>query len=305
VNQAKNEDDLTLIKGIGQVRQQWLREHLHVHRFQQLAALDPVEVEKLLSQEKAASSVKEIARWIKEAGELALQAPALPANGNGHDCKSLATFIVDYLTYSSEDGGQQFKTLVTQMDVETDTAISEEWVSLEQRKPCEWMQQRLEEVLASQDIPYGQVPLPEVDDTFESDLPVTRLHVRILGYHLHWPAGSLSMDPPFEQEKLVTLEQASPFNLDIRFVLEGMPDGYSKGLGYHAACHIIPIGSQRETVCLQGDRQRHLKAGQTAGVAYLEALHLPLGNYEVWLSVKPDAADSRPDLVKGPRIMVM
>jgi hypothetical protein len=221
-------------------------------------------------------------------------------NGNGHDCKSLATFIVDYQTYPNDAGKQQFKTLVMQMDVETDTAVSVEWLSLEQYKPCEWMQLRLEETLAN----YGISPLlPAVVPVPESDAPPTP-NTRILAYRICWDSGSLNMELPFGEEKWVMLEQPSAFDLDIHFTVEGMASN-GNGLDYHAACHIIPMGSQRETTCFQGDKQRHLGAGKTTGTAHLQALHLPAGHYEAWLSVKPDAVGSRPDLVKGPRIMVM
>lgn len=228
---------------------------------------------------------------------------AAVANGNGNspDCKSLATFIVDYQAYPGDDGKQQFKTVVTQMDVETDTAVAEEWASLEQRKPCEWIQQRLAEALANQGI--SQPQTAGAADTPPPVLPPANLKARILAYQMRWPSGTLSVDLPFP-EKLVTLAQASTFDLDILFNLEGLPAGHPQGQGYHAACHVIAIGNQRESTCLQGDIQRQLAAGEHGGSAHLAALHLPAGHYETWLSVNPDAAGSRPDLVRGPRVMV-
>lgn len=224
-------------------------------------------------------------------------APSANGNGNGHDCKSLATFIVDYQTYADDAGKQQFKTLVTQMDVETDAALTEEWGSIERRKPCEWMQQRLEEILASQGIGDGLTP--------SETAPVASLNARILAYQIHSPSGSLRVEPPFGQARQMMLAATNNFDLDIEFTLEGLPAAKGKAQGYHAGCHIIPCGSHRETACLQGDRQRQLTAGKNAGTAHLETLQLPAGEYETWLSVTPDAAGSRPDLVKGPSIRVM
>ncbi|UOG92987.1 MAG: hypothetical protein L3K52_04455 [Candidatus Thiothrix sulfatifontis] len=228
----------------------------------------------------------------------ALSAAVPRANGNGYDCKSLATFIVDYQTYVDETDKQRFKTLVTQMDVETDTARTEEWGSIERIKPCEWMQQRLDEILAIQGIENRQTPL--------ETLPAAPLNARILAYQIRSPSGSLRAEPPFIQVQQIMLAASSNFDLDIEFTLEGLSASKDKSLGgYHAGCHVIPCGSYQETMCLQGDRQRQLPVGKNIEIAYLEALQLPAGDYETWLSVTPDAAGSCPDLVKGPSIRVM
>lgn len=233
------------------------------------------------------------------ANSVAPNAATSSTNGNGssHDCKSLATFIVDYQTYTGAADKQQFKTLVTQMDVETDTALAEEWGGIERRKPCEWMQQRLEEILASQGIGNGKIP--------SEALPVAPVNALIIAYQIRSPSDSLRVEAPFEQTQQMMLAASSNFDLGIEFMLEGLPVAKGKAQGYHAGCHIIPSGSHRETVCLQGGKQRQLAAGKNTGTAHLEALQLPAGEYETWLFVTPDAAGSRPDLVKGPHIRVM
>ncbi|EIJ34539.1 hypothetical protein [Thiothrix nivea] len=305
MSDANHADDLTLIKGIGPVRQQWLLEHFNADSFQALAALNPLEVERLLSLEKAAPSLKEITRWIQEAGELASQV-AGNGNGNCHECRSLATFIVDYLTYLDDGGERQFKTLVTQMDVETDSAVSEEWPSLKQHQPCEWMKQRLDAALLSQQIaPHDESPTATDHVQPEPGKLPANLRARILAYEMHWPTGSFQVQSPFSAEKQVTLEAGSHFGLDIRFSLQGLPEGLGQAVGYHAACHVIPVGKHSESACLQGNVLRQLEPGETAGVARMQALSLPAGHYEAWLSVTPDTAGSRPDLAQGPRLMVI
>jgi len=111
-------------------------------------------------------------------------------NKESADSKSLATFIVDYQTHTDAAGQPQFKTLVTQMDVETDTAVTQEWASIERYKPCEWMRQRLQEILANQGISDDPTP------------PLTRLNARIHAYHVH------SLELEFSLE---VLPAAAPF----------------------------------------------------------------------------------------------
>ncbi|OQX01264.1 MAG: hypothetical protein BWK73_46680 [Thiothrix lacustris] len=100
------------------------------------------------------------------------------------DGKSLATFIVDYQTHTDASGQPQFKTLVTQMDVETDAAASQEWGSIERHKPCEWIQQRLQEILADQGINADPPP------------PMTRLNASIHAYHVHALDIEFSLEVP-------------------------------------------------------------------------------------------------------------
>lgn len=61
---------------------------------------------------------------------------------------SVATFIVEYQSRTQADGVQQFKTLVTQMDVDEADSVSEEaWSGLQENAPCSWMGGRLEGIL--------------------------------------------------------------------------------------------------------------------------------------------------------------
>ncbi|UOG92988.1 MAG: hypothetical protein L3K52_04460 [Candidatus Thiothrix sulfatifontis] len=59
--------------------------------------------------------------------------------------ESLGTFIVEYQAQTeTKNEQQQFRTLVTQMDVEKDDeADSNEWSGLEVEAPCGWIGMRL------------------------------------------------------------------------------------------------------------------------------------------------------------------
>ncbi len=70
------------------------------------------------------------------------------ADENGWD--SVATFIVEYQTRTQDQGEHEFKTLVTQMEVEQEASISEqEWSGLQEQAPSEWMGGRLAGILAA------------------------------------------------------------------------------------------------------------------------------------------------------------
>lgn len=62
--------------------------------------------------------------------------------------ESVATFIVEYQTRGGDEGGKEFKTLVTQMDVDDEKGVSEgAWSGLQEEAPCSWMGGRLAGIL--------------------------------------------------------------------------------------------------------------------------------------------------------------
>ena len=74
---GKQCDDLTKIKGIGLVKQQWLRESLNIYTFRDLASLSVDAIESVLKVEWQTLSRQEIKTWIFQAQELAADEPSL------------------------------------------------------------------------------------------------------------------------------------------------------------------------------------------------------------------------------------
>jgi hypothetical protein len=75
---GKKSDDLTRIKGIGLVKQKWLRELFNIHTFQDLTKLSVDEVESRLKTQGYTASKSEIEGWIAQSqaldtAELSLQ----------------------------------------------------------------------------------------------------------------------------------------------------------------------------------------------------------------------------------------
>lgn len=68
---GKKSDDLTRIKGIGLVKQKWLRESFNIHTFQELAKLSVDEVESRLKTKGHTASKSEIEGWIAQSQSLA------------------------------------------------------------------------------------------------------------------------------------------------------------------------------------------------------------------------------------------
>lgn len=71
IENGEQGEDLTRIKGIGPVKQQWLRELLHIHTFRDLSSFSVDEIESRLRTQGHITSKSEIEQWIVQAEKLA------------------------------------------------------------------------------------------------------------------------------------------------------------------------------------------------------------------------------------------
>ncbi|MEZ4714076.1 MAG: hypothetical protein R3A44_43230 [Caldilineaceae bacterium] len=153
-------DDLTKIKGIGPVRQEWLRETFDVCKYQDLAALSPEEIESQLQAEGRAASRNEIKTWITQAQDLAdsarraqmqttrlataaTQRAANPPLGLEKDWRPIASFAVEFQERIVEDAEfqmRQFQTTVHHMEADSDAM----WTGIESERLCKWMLEELD-----------------------------------------------------------------------------------------------------------------------------------------------------------------
>jgi hypothetical protein len=71
IENGEEREDLTRIKGIGLVKQQWLRELLHIQTFRDLSSFSVDEIESKLRTQGHMTSKSEIEQWIVQAEKLA------------------------------------------------------------------------------------------------------------------------------------------------------------------------------------------------------------------------------------------
>lgn len=128
-------DDLSLIKGIGPARQQWLRDVFGVHTFGDLANLTVDEIQSQLKKGQVVSR-SDIASWIEQADQLTgRQKPRKPPENGWHP---IASFVVEY--QKNERMGM-LRTTVHHM--EADKTL--EWPGVEYDEVFQWMVQQLGE----------------------------------------------------------------------------------------------------------------------------------------------------------------
>jgi hypothetical protein len=138
-------DDLRKVKGIGQAREQWLRDTFNVRTFHDLAALSPDEVELRLKAEGQIVSRHTIEKWISEARRLDSEAerPALPTGEKKKPTaregwKPFASFVVEFQERETETGTSR-QTVVHHMEADK----SKTWHGIEYRDISDWIAEQL------------------------------------------------------------------------------------------------------------------------------------------------------------------
>jgi hypothetical protein len=154
MNSKKNEyDDLTVITGIGPARQQWLRESLNVHTYQDLVALSTAQIEAQLKADGQIASRNAIEGWLHQAQEYAASTrTSSPAREDGW--KPVASFVVEFQTREVEGRADELRTAVHHMEEDTGTY----WPGIESRKLSQWMLDQIREKAGLE--PLDQQPTP-------------------------------------------------------------------------------------------------------------------------------------------------
>jgi ribosomal protein L32 len=132
-------DDLTVIKGIGDVTQQWLRDALGVYTYSDLALLSVKEIEARSKADRKIVSRSKIESWVADAQALSDSTTFVdqPEDIESPD-KSLwytvATFVVEF---EKQEGGEEdlFRTKAHHMEAD----VTKMWSNIEWSKLGQWI----------------------------------------------------------------------------------------------------------------------------------------------------------------------
>lgn len=122
-------DDLTVIQGIGEARQNWIRDSFDVRTYADLAALSVDEIAAQLKKDHKLVAAGVIEDWIAQANQLARQA------GEQGKWTVLATFVVVF----EDDGAENHRTMVHHMESDR----TEQWTGSEPHKVGDWISAQL------------------------------------------------------------------------------------------------------------------------------------------------------------------
>lgn len=138
-------DDLTIIKGIGPARQQWLRQSFGVRTYADLAQLQPDQIENKLKADGQIARRKAIEEWVGQARALAanegttavfpLNRPLLAVSASDENWHPFASFVVEI--QAREEEGRAAATRTAVQHIERDTNAI--WPGIEREKLCQWI----------------------------------------------------------------------------------------------------------------------------------------------------------------------
>lgn len=136
-------DDLTRIKGIGEITQQWLRETFGVYTFRDLANVSPVKIENRLKAEGKITTRAKIEEWLAQAKALAeeagqpeiAEAPSAPEQSSW---KTASTFVVMF-EEREIDGQTQYQIKAHHMEADN----SQTWPGVNPAALAEWLVDQL------------------------------------------------------------------------------------------------------------------------------------------------------------------
>lgn len=131
--------DLTIIKGIGPARQQWLRQSFGVRTYDDLARLLPDEIEAMLKADGQIARRRAVEEWVAQAQALSdtyVVRPLLTLPADEYaDWHPFASFVVEI--QAREEDGRTAATRTAVQHIERDTNAT--WPGIEREKLCNWI----------------------------------------------------------------------------------------------------------------------------------------------------------------------
>lgn len=295
-------DDLTRIRGIGPVKQQWLRTSLNICTFRDLASLSADEIELQLRADGQTTSHSAIANWIAQARELAENSPEGESDESmtstteavhppdESQWQSFGAFQVEFQSRQIPGKPEERRTVVRHLDTEQ----SRIWHGIETEQFQSWM---LEQISARTDS-------TEVEGTAVMPVLVETEQLRVLQPpQTGIPIIVKSSEQPFSD----FLRGNEPFSLDIAFRVAGLAGAaISKQPITYRAQFYSRNRATSEVIHLGDTVPKLLNSGQAHYTTTLADATLAPGMYRLQVLVKLQGAPAiAPGLFEVPLLQVI
>jgi hypothetical protein len=313
--QRKQLDDLTVIKGIGPTRQEWLRKSFDIHTYDDLAALSPDELEAQLKADGRIASRSELEAWLTQAQHLARQTmnPELADQpttttlsvtettlvDTTNHWQAFASYVVEFQTRTVEDAALapiEYRTVVHHMEAD----IGKTWPGINTTDLCAWM-------LAQVSAPLEEEPMAAPASTILNPTPtplrmaisyvrlmqLPDVAVKILSNEAnrHFPGG---------------IQSSMPFMLEVAFALagQGAADMVNHPPLYSAQFHLRDLNTGVSTH-LGDSPPAPLPAGKELYTARLANVTLAPGLYRLRAIVSLHSKPPMIDYIEVPMLQVV
>lgn len=311
--QRKQLDDLTVIKGIGPTRQEWLRKSFDIRTYDDLAALSPDELETQLKAEGRIAARAELEGWLLQAQRLANQAtapsPALlsrphslgmnnPLVDSVNHWQAFASYVVEFQMRTAEAAQSmpEYRTVVHHMEAD----IGQTWPGINTTDLCEW-------ILAQADPAAPEAPLvaPQAVTTVEVETPL-RLAINQLRL-IQQPdvAVKLSIN---EAHRTFPggIKSSEPLALEVDFILSGqaVPELINRQTQYNAQFHLRNLATGT-SIHLGDSTLTPLVAEKDGDTTRLSNIRLAPGLYRLRAIVSVHSRPPIIDFIEVPLLQVV
>jgi hypothetical protein len=285
-------DDLTRIRGIGPVKQQWLRTSLNVCTFRDLASLSIEEIESRLRADGQTTSRNAIANWIDRARELAGDFPEEESKAvrppEESQWQSFGTFQIEFQSRQIPGKPEESRTVVRHLDTEQSRILH----GIETEQLQSWM---LEQMSARTPEGEGAAVVPVVVETEQ---------LRVLQPP---QTGIPTIVESSEQPLSGFLRANEPFSLDIAFRVAGLTGTTiaKQPITYRAQFYARNRATS-EVIHLGDTVPKLLSSGQAYYTTTLADATLSPGLYRLQVLVKLQGAPAiAPGLFEVPLLQVI
>jgi hypothetical protein len=272
----KRLDDLTVIKGIKDVRQAWLREQLQVMTYADLAALSVEQIVLALRADGRSVARKTVEFWIKTAADLMDErvetAVSQPKPLRLTEWQPFASFVVEFQERKLAGQPKTQRTKVHYM--EADEGMY--WPDLAHAELAAWIKKQVGETTVA--------PPMQVEPVAERPLPIPEPIEASVSRLLAWqPLQATEPQLLYEAERPFWgyLHAEQPFSLTIELLLDNVPEGETAVAAELHARNLstgvnVPLPLTMES----------LSGGQNGATAVLSEGVLPAGYYRFGLLLK-------------------
>lgn len=301
-------DDLTRIRGIGPIKQQWLRASFDVCTFRDLANLSVNEIEARLRSEGQVASRSDIENWISQAQELAGttgQQSLQPAQKSESspleevDWRSFASFMVEFQARRTAEQAEEQQTVVRYLEVDR----VKTWSGIESEQLRQWIFDQL-------NVERGLIPARNlqplqaetVTTAIASSVTLEIIQVKALLA----PLVQVIVDRS-NRVFPTPLRSNQPFTLEIFFTVDGDTADLITRQGSSYCVEVYAHhGSTGETLSLGEKQIQNLIEGQLSYTTWLPGVTLQQpGTYRLQIIVTIEGMPVLPGIFEVPLLQVI
>ncbi|MEA5462735.1 hypothetical protein [Leptothoe sp. PORK10 BA2] len=312
-----NSEDLTLIQGIGKVKQLWLRS-IGINTLQALSEASPEALHRQLASDGYVAHTSEVERWISQAQVLLGQTGAVaemsaainpiedikdaaPLAQSLEVWQTFAAFTVEFQACGHGEQEVQRRTLVRHVATEQE----EIWSGIEASDLQVWLRSQVADVMPTATEAADLTTSTGEGDAEETDLPVAPV---IEDLYLLQPSVTRKAMGLHKPNMLfpAPLKENSPFSIALKFGIQDQEAlaKLKRAMSYQVECYARSLNGG-DIISLGQLPQTKLFPQKSSYTAYLPTTRLKKGLYRLQVFLNLQGVQALPTFLEIPVLQVV